>query len=657
MSVWGRRGSYAATAFVATFFVVVSTVGHVAAPFVEPEVNRDLDSSPADFIRMAREQKVLWRAWGPETVAESKRRDRPIFLVAAAPWSAAGQRIDELLSTVEAAEFLSQKYVCVRVDLLADPAWRAAPLAIARANRGDAPDFFVGVVTGDGRVVSSIGQRELSTMSQAVFIATMNRILRAAVDTDQNLDDAARQEVLSLRGAIESGGTETDDYAAKAENALAAYSRLVPYEADFLIDTGHSDRVAEWVDSLLGSTRCDVTWGGFFETWVEETGTTRFSKSSFSNAGMLRVLARLWVAGSQPRHLGAAKWQFDYVADRFCREDSSAGDYVQWEDAFRSPYYSFPRRRVEGFLTQEELKLAEKGLGIRYGMPIQGLPRMVDIDDWADGGQRLAGVLEKLRAQVEKPEGPRGEMVSFEAQADAVQSLLYSARIMGDEDRRDVALNAFRQLRSRMRAGIDDVVAGPPSQDGLTVGLPTYLAYAAAAWEAYLVGGEVDDAWDGVQVLDRAIFLYRDSGKSLWCGDQSAFDENWRPVIAPPVFDGVSRSPVGELIRLCTVYSAWPGCKSHRGSLIRARDSAVAQSSWVLSESPRNLGGLAVAILRMHRGQIIGFSGEVDFADWEGRHPGLPLVRLEGGAPGLRLFSNGIWTGPYRQDELEPHLR
>lgn len=657
MSVWGRREAYSATAFVVTLFVAVSAVSHLVDPYIQPDKNVEFGSSSSDFLRAAQYQRIHWRLWGSEAVAESKRRDRPIFVVAAMPWSALGQRIDDLLTGVEVSEYLNQKYVCVRVDQLADPAWRSTPLAMAREGRGDPPDFFAGVFNGDGQVVAVLGKGELMRMNQAAFLAAMSRFLRLSADRDIDLEPAAKQEVDNLRGAIESGGIETDDYVQTAIQQIGAYDRLPPNELEFLLDSGYRDLVAKWMDVQLASTRCDITWGGFFDSWEPSTQTTRFAKSSFTNAGMLRVLSRLAAGTGDARYRGAAAWQFRFLLDRFAQADSSAGDYAHWEDAFRHPVYSFPKRRIQGFLSAADQTLAEEKLGIVFGMPIQGLPRMANPTAWEDGGESVLGLITKLRAQVADPDQVRGRMVSYEAQADAVSALLLASRLLGDETLQSQAVSAYQLLRGRMRIGLDDVLAGPANQQEAKVGLPTYLAYSAAAWEAYQTTGDPEVGWDGVQVLDRAVFLYRDGRKSVWCGDQDTFDAGWKMVFPPPVFDGAAVSPVGQLIRLCNVYSVWPGCKSHRGSLIRARDSALAQSSWVLGDLQRNLGGLALAIRRIHNGLVVGFPPSADWAGWERRHPGLPVVMMGQEGTGYRLFAQGAWSGPYSLDELEARLR
>ena len=659
MSVWGRRGTYGATAFVVTFFVVLSTVAYLAEPFIEKEENVTLKNSDSDFLRMARFQSVQWREWGPESIAEAKRKDKPIFLVAGMPWGAMRERFDGLFSVSEVAEYLNQEFVCVRVDSLADPSWRVTPAPIARSLRDDPADFFMGVFTAEGEVLGIPDKGEMARMSDVVFLAYLSERLKEFAERNESaMQGLAIEEVVDLRGGVSSASTDADDYINATERRLFSSNRLLPYEMELLLDEGRIEPVARMVDRLLGSTATDLLWGGFFENWDPATGEVLFTKSAFSNSGMLRLLVRLAVETGEPRYLGAAKWQFDYVLRRYGREVSSASDYAKLGDASRSDYFSFSRTRLNEILTPEEHERAIRELGMVSGANIQAMPRMVDLDGWVNGCTDVQGLLKKMRKAVTKPERMQGQMVSFEAQAEAIRSLIFSARMLGDMEKLGLSLEAFQGLKSRMRIGVDDVSAGPGLQPSNEVGLGTYLAYSGAAWEALVSSGDMEIGWDGAQVLRRSLFLYRDERDSLWSGSISDFDEDWRKVMPPPVFDGSIRSGMGELIRLCNLYGSWRGSRSHRADFIHGRDRALSQSSWVLSETPVNLGTLARAVRQVNRGVAVGFEGPVDWAYWEKNHPGVPLVPVsENGPAGYRFLKFGKWTGPHTVEELTDLLR
>jgi hypothetical protein len=661
MSVWGRRGTYGATVFVVVFWVVLSTVAHLAEPFIERQENSAMATSDSDFMREARFQAVRWRTWGPDALLESRRTGKPIFLVAGASWGELREIYDGLFSVEEISEYLNQEFVCIRIDTLINPEWRSTPAPIVRSLRSDPKEFFIGIFTADGKIVDIPSREVLASKNDATLLVYLREQLEVYGRRDETeIGRESLSEVVDMRGGVSSGLSDGGTYASTLFTRIDKVNRLVPNELDFLIDSGRADEAQIIVDRYLNSVIPDVLWGGFFNIWDGRYQQVRYVKSSFSNSGMLEVLSRLAVGSEDPAMLGAARWQFDYVSDRFAKESSTSGDFVPLGDAGRSINYSFPNTRLRGLLKSDEVKIAQEGLGLTPGKGnSQALARIVDRMDWVTGGARFEPILEKLRKGVPDPEKAEGGTTSYEAQAEAVQSMLLSSRILGDTERQGVAIDAFEKLRERMRIGLDDVAAGPSDQILIEAGLGTYLSYSGAAWEAMLLTGNSEIGWDGVRVLKRALFLYRDNQNSLWSGSIESLDADWREVVPPPVMDGTGRAAMAELIRLCDLYGDWRGSKSNRGELLRGRDRAANQVSWILEECGLGFGSLARAVRQVNRGYAIGFSGSVDWAELEKRFPGVPLIPVEDeeGGAGFRFMKKGNWSGPYQLSEIDELVR
>ncbi len=661
MSVWGRRGTYGATVFVVVFWVVLSSVAHLAEPFIEKQENSAMASSDSDFMREARFQAVKWRSWGSDALLESRRTGKPVFLVAGASWGELREVYDGLFSVEEISEYLNQEFVCIRVDSLVSPQWRSTPAPLIRSLRDDPRDFLIGIFTADGKIIDIPSREVLATKNDATLLAYLRTQLEiVGTRSETALHRETVSEVLDLRGGVSSGLSDGDQYVSTMTNGIRGLRRLLPNELDFLLDAGKVDVSEAVVNEYLDSSIADVIWGGFFDTWDGHNNDIRFVKSSFSNSGMLRVLSRLAVTTGDAELVGAARWQFDYVERRFAGEMATSGDLVPLGDASRSIVYSFPNSRLRGLLKGNEIGLAQSGLGLQPGAEnAQALARFVDQTDWEDGGARFEAIIEKLRSGVDEAKNAHGGTTSYEAQAEAVQAMLLSARLLNDDVRQQRALEAFQSLRERMRIGLDDVTAGPPAQLLIEVGLGTSLAYVGAAWEAMLITGEEEIGWDGARVLNRALFLYRDNQNSVWSGSIESINSDWSAIIPPPVMDGSNRAAMGELIRLCDLYGNWRGSKSFRGELLRGRDRATNQVSWLLEECGPGFGSLGRGVRQVSRGYAIGFDGTVDWGYFEKHFPGVPLipVRHEEGVMGYRFMRKGNWTGPYSLAELAGLIR
>lgn len=668
MSVWGRRGSYSATAFVVVFFVVLAALAFLLRPFIDEEANAELAESPSDFMRIARFQPVEWKKWSPETVALARRRDRPILIYAGTVWGEMRPKFDDLANTPEVAELMNREFVCVRADSLMQPKWRSGPLQLLRNERGDSANFALYVFAPEGRLIAAPSIGELSEMSDSGFLVFLRRTLNQYADPNPTpLHEEAVKEAFQLSGGLASEPGSASEYA----NRLLVYldqdfggfksrteSELLPIEYEVLLDQGRVELAVESLIKLSKHPVNDALWGGYFERWsANYEHSIVFAKTAQSNAGMLSVLTRVAVMSGSPIFEQEARRQFEYVLVRFADANSSTYDFAKWKDARRSPRHSFSPRRIRGLLNPQEQELAVNDLGLDVAKNPQAIPFFTKRADVASKYAAYQTVLEKLREAVAFPEEYKGNLVSYESQATAIASLCRTARLLNDDTLKAQCTEAFELLQQRMRSGINDVIAWPGSQSTEPAGFSCYLQYASAAWEMMLLAEDESIGRDGLAVLNRGIYLFTDEQGGITAGRREELPPEWNRVFGPEVLDLLGASAVGELIRIGNSYSAWLGASSETNAVRSAIDVAVNRSGWVIDQVPVRAGAMARAIQFVEKGVQIGVPPGADWQQLESQFPSyqfVPRYSLEEESYAIRRYGN--WSEPLALEELRQRL-
>jgi hypothetical protein len=574
------------------------------------------------------------------------------MVVAGTVWGQQRQRYDLLFAIPEVAELLDQEFICVRVDTLMEPSWRSLLSPQVRQVTGQMDDFFVGFFNSEGELLAVPNRDEIRGMSDTGLLVFLRQVLNQFVrGAPGNVHEESLRAARELRGGVSSSIPDLGVYRDTVQDRMLRRQGFDPFEMEFLLDVNENDSVKSSVMAILGSPQYDAVRGGVFDRMIG--GEVEFVKSGFRNSAFLTVLARLSVFGDENLRW-AARRQFDFVERQFAASDSPAYYFSATKEAQRSDFYSYSPRRLSEVLTPAERDVAVKQLGLDVRRNPQALPYFVNLDRLGDADPVRDEVIARL-ASVDSEERLGGKRLSFESQAYAVAQLLRSARFLGDQGRVDRALILADDLRTRMRVGLDDVMAGPPTELTEDPGLGSYVAFADVCWEAMLAGGGATWGDDGARVLNRGLFLYRDEGNSLWSGRLEDFDELWRALMPPPVSDSGMPSAVARLIRLCYLYAAWPDSAGLRGGFIRARDRAFSQSGWLLSTPVEGCGSLARSVQVMLRDKLVGVGSDCDWVSWEREFPGLLFVPL--GEAGVRIYSGGEWRGPYSEVEARSLFR
>jgi len=654
MSVWGRRGSYSATAFVVVFFVVLASIAHVLRPYIDRQSNVELTDSPSDFMRVARYQRVEWKNWSPETVALARRRDRPILVYAGTVYGELRPKFDSLAEVNEVAELMNREFVCVRADAQMQSKWRSGPLQLTRTERGDSANFALYIFAPEGRLIAAPSTGELSQMGNSGFLVFLRHALNEYSDTNpKQIHEQAVKEAFELSGGLSSQPGSPTQY---AERLLAlknpeiggfmnrSESELLANEYQLMLDLGHAAEVASSLDLLLSRPQQDALWGGFFERYSNTERAFVFAKTGVSNAEMLIVLTRLAIHLNDEILRQEAVRQFGYVISRFADEKSGAYDFAEWKDARRSPKHSFSARRLRGLLTPAEQAIAEVELGLDVRKNTQAIPYVVHRNKFRENETKLDTILEKLRGGVANPEDYSGRLQSYESQAASIAALCHAARLLDDPDLKAQAVQMFIPLRERMRTGTDDVLGWPGAQSSESAGISCYLAYCSAAWEAMLLMEDESIGLDGLKVLNRAIYLFSDSSGELIGGRFAGLPPEWQKLFGPEVLDLLGRSAVSEVIRQGGNYTAWQGSNTRVAGVRAAVEGAIRHSGWVIDRLNIRAGGMARALHSTVSGNAIGVPPRADWARLEREFPGVMKVPYFSAEGGYAVRKDGNWS-------------
>jgi len=655
MSVWGRRGSYSATAFVVVLFVVLAAIAHLLRPFIDRESNVELADSASDFMRLARYQPVEWKEWSAETVALARRRDRPILVYAGTVWGELRPKFDYLAGMPEFAELMNREFVCVRADSLMQQKWRSGPLQLLRNERGDSANFAIYIFAPEGRLIAAPSIEELSQMSNSGYLVFLRRMLNRYADPNPaEIHEQAVKEAFQLSGGLSSEPGSPSNYANRLLSFLdrdfggfksRSESELLPNEYEVLLDQGQVEPVLNSMLLLSKHPINDALWGGYFERWrADSEHAIVFAKTASNNAGMLSVLTRLSVATGNPVFDQEARRQFDYVLRRFANDKASAYDYADWKDARRSPRHSFSMRRLRGLLNPEEQKIAIEALGLDVRTNPQAIPYFTKQASVAENFPRYEEVLGKLRDGVAFAEDYEGNLVSYEGQAVSIAALCRAARLLNDEILKTQAVEAFIALRDRMRTGTNDVISWPGKQSSDPAGLSSYLAYASAAWETMLLSEDDQYGRDGLLVLNRGIYLFSDEQGGLVAGRFDQLEPEWSKLFGPEVLDLLGSSAVGELIRIGSCYSTWLGANAETNPVRSAIEVAIGRSGWVIDQVPIRAGAIVRALQFAERGIQVGVPFGADWRELEASYPGYILVPRYTPGGGYSIRRDGNWS-------------
>lgn len=670
-----QRTIYGATVFVLLTWLGFTTAAHFGRSAIVPEENLELANNPSRYLAQAAEQKVRWRPMEPSVFTDARRQGRPIFLIIGAGWSRFAADYDELFLQPDVAERLNRDFLCVRVDVTHDPAWSSVFLPLTRAARRDAPGFQMVILTPEGRLIDSPSDAELA-MSDRFFLAYLQRVqARAAEAGTLEAEEQQAREIFLLRGGSAGGALDVSTYVGRlallSTTEPGAYltirgARIWPQEWLLLAEWGMREETNVILRRIVRSPMTDWLKGGFF---VRAAGNryenVEFAKTALGTAGVLDVIGEMHRTHPDPAHRLAGERAFDFLLRDTLGDEGRSYFWAQEDTIGRSARYSFNALSLNERVGPATADYARKHLGL----DVQANPRMsVTIarpEVLMSNRRQLEAVLRRLNQENADAPMESGGVGAYWIQAQSLAAMLRFARRTDDVARVQLALDASRQHRLRMRTGLDEVVAGN-ARTGFRASLFDYLSYADMAWEAFVTSGDVGWREDGETVLSRALFLFGDAFSGLHPGvppDLLATGSGRAtsdPFTVAEIVDrnmisasGLAFSVVGRYASL-----ARPEVRDRMMKRMLRLESRVQMAA---SQLELGLGGLMRGGLALRSGVVIAL-GRVPLSDETEAAADVPLVRvpwredLRGREPGLyRLFPDGRvepLTGP--PEETEP---
>jgi hypothetical protein len=573
-------------------------------------INRLADASSA-YLRSAAHQPVHWHPWSDEAFAAARAADRPVLLDVGAVWCHWCHVMDhESYEDPSLAEFLNQRFVCVKVDRDERPDVDGRYQRAVQALTGQGGWPLTAILTPDGEVF--FGGTYFppdGRQGRPGFRTMLERVLEVWRDRRGDAMDQAR----ALRRLVEAGLDESmpgEPHAALLESAVGSMRRS--------FDAAHGGfgsrpkfphpgavalLLTRWADTadpelhrivertLIGMARGgihDQIGGGFHRYSVDaEWVVPHFEKMASDNAELLRAYADAAAALADDELAAAARGIVRWVRDVLADPD---GGYGASQDADVGPdddgdYFTWSRAEAAAVLDPEQLEVAAAhwDIGTAGEMHHDPSRNVLFIDATAAalarrmnrGEGEIAAIIDTaraaLRAARERRPAPFVDRTRYTSwNAMLAGALLRAAPVLGDEWARGHALRTLDRIRREAPA--PDALAHRPG--GATGLLEDQVHTASAALDAFEATG--DDDWLGwaAAITDR---IWRD----YWDHDRGGlFDtahgrggEGLLPTRAKPIQDAPGPSGNGTagvvLMRLhaLTGQAAW---RDRAGELLRA---------------------------------------------------------------------------------------
>src|SRR5688572_20788955 len=113
-----RRSAFRLVPFFAVFVWILATVCNADEPQgKKPKHTNRLSKETSPYLLLHAHNPVDWYPWGEEALQKAKRENKPIFLsigYSSCHWCHVMER--ESFMDDEIAKFLSQNFVCIKVD-------------------------------------------------------------------------------------------------------------------------------------------------------------------------------------------------------------------------------------------------------------------------------------------------------------------------------------------------------------------------------------------------------------------------------------------------------------------------------------------------------------------------------------------------------------
>ncbi|MEZ5162901.1 MAG: DUF255 domain-containing protein [Fimbriimonadaceae bacterium] len=549
--------------FLVTFWILVASVAYLLRPLIpDPEPNL-LVNQPGDFVRAAQSQKLKWTLFGSQAFVEARRQDKPILLVTGTGWSKLGQRMDRFFETDDIVRKLNHDFICTRVDTIENPAWRSALLQFRRAEFAEDPTFGMYILTPTGKILLAPSSIQLWQVNDRGLLTMLKTALERKGSGE--FDPAQEQQEESqfwVRGGSLAEPFDPSSYLEKMVSRMdpssggfrgQSHVRLYPQEWLLMYEMGDDENLAACISPVLQSPAVNLLDGGFF--WDSDSTNwwnVNYSEVASANFDMLDLLANRAADGDDLSRILAKQLSYRII--------NQWGDGMPvYRDAFqadnrRSLTYSWTVNRLKSELTPLQQLRAESALGMDVKSNPQLSPYIRRVDAYLGQRDEIEKLLEVLRDNRQDGKVTVGDRHDLGVQARSVAAVFRAALLLEDQFLLGRATAEFHRLQDVMRIGLDDVYRR--NFDGAVKpgDLMDYLAYAEMVLATQYFQPNSEVLKEGQAVLDRGVFLARESGGDLVLGNWKDLLPDGDPFTFPDLTDSYSRSAVSKVIHLLVEY-------------------------------------------------------------------------------------------------------
>ena len=617
-----------------------------------------LASATSPYLLQHAGNPVDWWEWGPEALAEAKRRDTPILLsigYAACHWCHV--MAHESFEDAATAAYMNEHFVSVKVDREERPDVDAVYMLATQAMTGQGGWPMTCVLTPDGepffagtyfppepRHGSPAFPQILQALSEA-WTDRRDEVLRIGTEVIEHLTQSVEpmSATLDADARDEAATVLASQYDAEA-GGFAGSPKFPPTMVlEFLLRmaarTGSGDAltmVEHTCESMARGGMYDQLSGGFARYSVDRYWRVpHFEKMLYDNAQLLRLYLHLWRQTDSPLAKRIARETAQFLLDEMRTGEGGFASALDADtDGAEGTFYVWTPAQLEEVLGDEDGTWAADLLGVTTAGTFESgastLQLRADPDDeerWA----RVRGALTAARSHRTYP--ARDDKVVAAWNGLAITALAEAGVLLSESAFTDAAVDAatlLAELHTREGRLIRT------SRDGRASDNAGVLEDYGCVAEAYVavLGATGDPVWlqRARALLDQVIDRFADPAGGFF---DTAADAEKLVMRPKDVSDNASPSGTSAAVMALIAFGAVTG--EHR--YLDAASSGIASVGEIARRVPRFAGWTLAAAEAMEAGPVeiavVGPPGERDMLHREALRsssPGAVVVAAEPGS-------------------------
>lgn len=645
-------------------------------------------SENAVFLNQGESEPIKWHVFSPDVMALARRLDMPVFLFMGTGWSASARRLDRKLFTdTETAGFLSQNFVCARLDLDESPGWMSALLPVSRAQLGLNPTCQMFVIGPQGKylapvVLPGVMALPLPTAFQDQLIR-LGRAFRNQEKEDLTPNDSysgtpsPQAADLAAMTQPAAGFIEEADIARQAaadEGSGAEFLRPLTWSFESVV-LGPSG-AQTLMNPALFSPIVNWTDGGFFyasagNSWFKPV----YDQPAVINSQMALLLARMAVTTGSAYDRRLALDTIHGLLTQFRSLGLISAARIGDEQAhtFRSLRYSeSPRHLRDIFPKLSDRQWVWNSLNLRVESNPLMIPYVGQPDVVTDEAAHLDRALEVMGRAA--PASSFVQMQSADVNGQVAANLIQAAAVLGDASAGQSAEALFEQLNRFVQA--NDVLHTVGTDPAQPRNLVDYLAVADACLADFQSLGRIPSLRQARAILSRVQTLFP---CTVIPGLPSASSDSQLHTLivgsnCPQLADDAGESTTALYLRVTRLLSCIDQDSANAAASAQAvqyRTNALSIARTALPAALQlgsRAGGFFFerSLVLDGRFAVVVSSDPVPLAaKLKMEAPWFPVIpaigsvwkSLQAKTPGIYVFANGTMTGPFSIEHAAAILR